>query len=148
MIAVDDLRGYLEGAWRVERTILDRRVGATGSFTGQALFSPSPEGLHYHESGVLALPGYEDTAERSYLYVFEDSRHCRVLFADGRPFHTLDLSRGRDKRMHCCRDDRYDGTFEAADAGTLLATWRVTGPRKNLRIESRLVRDLGTPPDS
>jgi hypothetical protein len=58
----------------------------------------------------------------------------RVAFADGRPFHPLDLDGGPVE--HRCGEDRYAGSYRLRDADTLDVRWRVTGPAKDLEIET------------
>jgi hypothetical protein len=57
-----------------------------------------------------------------------------VAFADGRPFHALDLTDGACAVEHVCGEDRYEGEYRLSDAGTLAVRWRVTGPAKDLEI--------------
>jgi hypothetical protein len=59
---------------------------------------------------------------------------ARLSFADGRPFHDLDLSAGRWQAQHGCAPDRYDGEFLALSSVQWRSAWRVTGPRKDLLI--------------
>jgi len=53
--------------------------------------------------------------------------------ADGRPFHPLVLG---ETVEHLCGDDRYDGEYRLRDDDTLEVRWRVTGPQKDLEIET------------
>jgi hypothetical protein len=59
-----------------------------------------------------------------------------VAFADGRPFHTLDLTAGGCAVEHRCGGDRYDGAYRLTGPDTLEVDWRVTGPRKDLEIRT------------
>jgi hypothetical protein len=61
-----------------------------------------------------------------------------VEFPDGRPFHPLDLD-GRPVE-HLCGADRYTGAYRLRDDDTLEVRWRVTGPAKDLEIESTYLR--------
>ncbi len=129
---VADLRAYLAGAWRIGRTLEDRRRGARGRFEGEAVFTPSAAGaLAYREEGRLALGGFESLAHRSYLYAFPAPTLAEVRFTDGRPFHELDLGDGRWTAEHLCGADRYRGTFRALGSDRWAADWEITGPRKD-----------------
>jgi hypothetical protein len=61
-----------------------------------------------------------------------------VEFADGRPFHRLDLEGGPVE--HLCGADRYAGEYRLRGRDTLDVHWRVTGPGKDLEIETRYRR--------
>jgi hypothetical protein len=142
---VADLRAYLMGAWRVERALDDRRRGAPGSFAGEAVFRASAaNALAYREEGRLALGGYETLAHQSYHYAFPAPHlaphRAEVRFADGRPFHPLDLSGGRWTAEHACGADLYRGRFEALGCDRWTAEWEIVGPRKDQVLSSRFTR--------
>jgi hypothetical protein len=42
---------------------------------------------------------------------------------------------------HLCGEDRYDGEYRLLDPDTLLVRWRVTGPAKDLEIETTYRRE-------
>ncbi len=63
-----------------------------------------------------------------------------VRFADGRPFHGLDLTTGRHVAEHPCAADLYRGEFTVLDAGRWRTVWRVGGPAKDLEITTGYVR--------
>ncbi len=141
---VADLRAYLVGAWQIRRTLDDRRKGAQGRFEGRATFIPGDENtLTYREEGRLALGGFETLAHQSYLYAFpapHRAHRAEVRFADGRPFHALDLSNGHWSAGHDCAEDLYRGRFRAEGADRWSVLWTVTGPRKDQSLESRFTR--------
>ena len=56
-----------------------------------------------------------------------------VAFADGRPFHPLVLDGPVE---HLCGEDRYAGEYRLLDPDTLAVRWCVTGPAKDLEIET------------
>ena len=142
---VADLRAYLVGAWEIRRTLDDRRRAAQGHFEGRATFIPGDENtLTYREEGCLELGGFETLAHQSYLYAFPllhwAPHRAEVRFADGRPFHALDLSDGRWAAEHLCGRDLYRGRFRAEGAERWSVTWTVAGPRKDQVLESRFTR--------
>jgi hypothetical protein len=132
---------YLEGAWLLERELLDERTGATGTFTGTAVFTErSPGVLSYREAGELVWPGYRGPAERSLGFEQGAGTRLHVLFADGRPFHDLELLGEGFDAEHLCKDDRYLGRFVLSSPTRWTARWRVTGPAKSLVLASRYER--------
>jgi hypothetical protein len=116
----------LTGRWTVERRVLDRRTGAAGRFHGVATFAPDGR---WTEEGTLELGAYRGPARRE-LAIADGM----VRFADGRPFHPLDLS-GRPVE-HRCGDDRYVGEYRLLGPDALEVVWDVTGPHKHQRIAS------------
>jgi len=64
-----------------------------------------------------------------------------VRFADGRPFHRLDLSSGEADIAHHCADDRYLGRYRVADVDCFTVRWQVTGPRKRYSLATLHSRD-------
>jgi hypothetical protein len=139
---ISDLKDFLEGEWRLERRLDDRRAGQQGILTGKALFAPEGDDLRYSEEGRLAIGGHEGPAEQVYRYVFEVPGRARVQFRDGRFFHDLDLAAGRWTATHLCAPDRYDGDFTALGRDSWRVVWRVTGPRKDLILDSSYRRAL------
>ena len=63
-----------------------------------------------------------------------------MRFADGRPFHELDLGDGLWSAGHCCGADVYRGRFRALGPDLWWARWIVTGPRKDQALESLFSR--------
>ncbi|MEQ8833158.1 MAG: DUF6314 family protein [Miltoncostaeaceae bacterium] len=132
----------LMGDWTVERTIEDRLSGRPARFAGTARIAPAPGGDHldWREKGHLESAAFTGRATRDMRIVVEGAAFA-VLFADGRPFHPLDLTGGRCTVVHPCGDDRYEGDLALADGGAILTVrWRVTGPAKDLDIRSRYTR--------
>jgi hypothetical protein len=118
--------GELTGRWTVERRVLDLLSGAAGHFRGIATFAPDGRWV---EEGTLEFGAYRGPARRELRIV-----DAAVEFADGRPFHPLDLT-GRPVE-HLCGDDRYTGTYRLAGPDVLEVVWEVFGPGKRQRIES------------
>lgn len=137
---VADLRDFLRGRWRIDRTITDRLHGADGRLVGLAEFAPDGDGLAYVETGRLALPGYEGEAEQRHRYRFPAPGRAEVYFRDGGYFHDLDLTRGEWQADHPCGADLYRGWFRALGPDAWRQVWTVVGPRKDLRLAAEFVR--------
>ena len=119
------------GTWSVRRALRDRRSGQTGAFTGTAAFEPDGAGLRWTEEGLVQFGAHAGPARRR-LAIVPAGDGWQVRFADGRPFHALDLEGGPVE--HACGADRYAGAYRLRDPDTLEVRWRVTGPRKDLEI--------------
>ncbi len=139
-LGILDLKAFLQGTWRLSRTMEDRRAGQRGRFDGQAVFAPQGEGLVYRERGLLRLGTFEDPAERVYRYGFSAPARAEVAFEDGSRFHSLELSEAGWRVEHRCRNDLYRGLFRLASPGAWEAVWLVTGPRKDHRLVTRYTR--------
>jgi Family of unknown function (DUF6314) len=116
----------------VRRRLLDHRSGEAGEFAGSATFTPAGAGLRWTEEGRLRFGPHEGPAGRR-LAIVPAAGGWLVEFADGRPFHPLVLG---EPVEHACGDDRYAGEYRLPDPDTLEVRWRVTGPAKDLEIES------------
>jgi hypothetical protein len=125
---------FLPGRWAVERTLADAALGS-GTFAGEATFTPDGRGLLWKERGRLRLGRYDGPAART-LRVVPDGDGWTVRFADGRPFHRLDLCGGRCAVAHPCGEDLYEGEYAVRGPDALDVSWRVRGPAKDQRIES------------
>lgn len=138
-----DLAAFLRGEWDVERTVEDEGAGRAGRFAGVAEFADAAAGpagaIAWREAGRLRLDGYDGPATRE-LALVPAGGAWEVRFADGRPFHELDLASGRCAVAHDCGADRYEGEFRVEGPDELVVTWDVTGPGKAQRIESRYRR--------
>jgi hypothetical protein len=137
---VADLRDYLLGLWRLERILVDGRMGQGGSMEGTALFAPSAGRLLYSEAGVMRFGSHVGNAGQSYLYDFPEPWRAAVTRHDGVPFVELDLRSGRTSVAHHCGGDVYRGIFGAAARGEWWVDWQVSGPRKDQRISTRYRR--------
>ncbi len=137
---VADLRAFLEGAWSLTRTVLDRRSGACGRLSGKAIFETEGEGLLYRENGVLRLGARDYDVSQIYRYRFPEPERADITFDHGGYFHTLDLSSGRWSAEHLCNEDLYRGAFRAAGAGGWRVVWRILGPRKDQVLKTRYLR--------
>lgn len=139
---VSDLKEFLKGVWWLRRKLHDQRSSEHGQLIGSAVFSVDGASLHYSEKGRLAIGAHAGPAEQSYRYVFPSAGQAAVHFRDGRFFHDLDLTGGAWDCVHLCDPDRYEGAFTALDADSWRVVWRVTGPRKDLILDSSYRRAL------
>ncbi|WP_405746272.1 DUF6314 family protein [Streptomyces sp. NBC_01525] len=135
---VPDVVAYLTGRWSIERRVLDVRAGAEGSFRGIAEFRPEgADGALLHvEEGELTWADAVHPAGRTLWLRPRPDGTAAVEFADGRPFHDLDLRTGRWHTVHPCAADRYDGTFTVTGADTWELEWRIDGPAKEAVLHS------------
>ncbi|MFF3908798.1 DUF6314 family protein [Streptomyces sp. NPDC001848] len=144
---VEDVLAHLTGTWRVERAVRDLASGEEGWFSGTTVFSPREGGgLLHHESGTFVWQGASRPAERTLLFLPGTSPGTsHVRFADGRPFHDLDLTTGHHIAEHPCAADLYRGEFTVYDADRWRTVWRVGGPAKDLVLTTDYTRE-GPPP--
>ncbi|MEU0898491.1 DUF6314 family protein [Streptomyces massasporeus] len=149
---VPDALAYLAGRWRVSRSVRDLASGAQGEFTGVTEFGPLPDeanglgarepgGLLHHESGTFVWQGVARPAERTLCFLPGPGGTADVRFADGRPFHDLDLASGRHIADHPCSADLYRGEFTVRDADHWRTVWRVGGPAKDLVLRTDYARE-------
>jgi hypothetical protein len=123
----------LVGHWVITRRVVDLESGVEGRFAGEARFERDGEGLRWRERGRLRFGSYDGEAVREYR-IAPAGDGWVVQFADGRPFHPLELD-GRPVE-HLCGDDRYAGEYTLRSPDALDVVWHVSGPRKRQRIES------------
>ncbi|MGW5472662.1 DUF6314 family protein [Streptomyces chartreusis] len=156
---VPDALAYLAGGWRAERSVRDLASGDGGEFSGTTVFEPLtdgelsqglpqgaprglPQGLLHRESGTFVWRGVPRPAERTLHFLPGSSPGTvDVRFADGRPFHDLDLSSGRHVADHPCSADLYRGEFTVRDADHWRSVWRVRGPAKDLVLTTDYARE-------
>ncbi|WP_105974228.1 DUF6314 family protein [Streptomyces geranii] len=139
---VADALLYLAGSWRVERTVRDLVGADEGAFTGITTFSPlDGRGLLQEESGTFVWQGVARPAERTLRFLRGAAPGTAdVRFADGRPFHDLDLTSGHWTTDHPCAADLYRGEFTVLDADHWRTVWRVAGPAKDLVLTTAYAR--------
>ncbi|WP_367324416.1 DUF6314 family protein [Streptomyces sp. HUAS ZL42] len=141
---VPDVLTYLAGRWRVERSVRDLASGDGGRFEGITEFGPlnGEAGLLHHESGTFTWRGVSRPAERTLRFLPAGAPGTAdVRFADGRPFHDLDLTTGWHTADHPCAADLYRGEFTVRDADHWRAVWHVRGPAKDLVLTTDYVRE-------
>lgn len=125
-----------EGRWTLVRTIR-HADGLEGRLEGTVTFTPAGPGrLVYDEDGVLTLGASEPLhATRRYLWR-EAGRQIEIAFADGRPFHALNLLAPAPSTVYLCDPDRYAVSYDFSAWPTWEATWQVEGPRKDYTMVS------------
>ncbi|MFJ7333512.1 DUF6314 family protein [Streptomyces sp. NPDC101116] len=153
---VTDVLAYLAGRWSVSRSVRDLASGTDGQFTGTTEFradteftgttefradAEGPGGLLHHESGTFVWQGVARPAERTLRFLPGPGGTARVRFADGRPFHDLDLTSGRHVADHPCSADLYRGEFTVRDSDHWRTVWRVRGPAKDLVLRTDYARE-------
>jgi hypothetical protein len=140
---VPEVLTYLAGSWRVERSVRDLASGEAGEFSGTTVFGRIDEGgLLHQESGRFVWQGIARPAERTLRFLpGATPGTADVRFADGRPFHDLDLSSGRHIADHPCSADLYRGEFTVRDADHWRTVWRVRGPAKDLVLTTDYARE-------
>lgn len=141
---VPDALAYLAGRWQVSRSVRDLASGAEGEFTGVTEFrgdGEAPGGLLHLESGTFVWQGVARPAERTLRFLPGPGGTADVRFADGRPFHDLDLTSGRHVADHPCSADLYRGEFTVRDADHWRTVWRVGGPAKDLVLRTDYARE-------
>ncbi|MFF5536109.1 DUF6314 family protein [Streptomyces cinerochromogenes] len=140
---VPDVLAHLAGRWRVERDVRDLASGAEGHFSGVTVFSAlDGGGLLHEESGTFTWQGAARPATRTLRFLPHPvPGRADVRFADGRPFHELDLTTGRYVADHPCAADLYRGEFTVRDADHWRTVWRVGGPAKDLLLTTDYVRE-------
>ncbi|MFJ4684251.1 DUF6314 family protein [Streptomyces sp. NPDC091377] len=141
---VPDVLAYLAGSWRVTREVRDLDGGDEGRFTGDTVFAPLPDGggLLHRESGTFVWRGEARPAGRTLRFAPGAAPGtAEVRFADGRPFHPLDLTGGRYVAEHPCAADLYRGEFTVAGPDRWRTVWRVGGPAKDLLLVTDYTRD-------
>jgi hypothetical protein len=137
---VHDLRAFLLGTWRMARRLHDFRLGISGRLDGIASFASAPGGLCYEEAGLLRFGAHQGEAVQRYRFSVDRHATAEVYFADGRPFHRLELSSGKADIVHECGSDCYRGRYRVLHEDCLTLVWRVTGPRKRWLLATRFSR--------
>ncbi|MFJ7770394.1 DUF6314 family protein [Streptomyces sp. NPDC097107] len=142
---VPDALAYLAGRWRTQRAVRDLASGAEGFFEGTTAFDAlAGGGLVSRETGDFTWRGATRPAERTLRYEpGATPGTAEVRFADGRPFHGLDLSSGHHVADHPCAADLYRGEFTVRDGSHWRTVWRVGGPAKDLLLTTDYTRETG-----
>ena len=135
-----DPRRYLKGHWSLLRHIEDRHRGLDGTLMGEAVFESQADGLFYREAGRLRFGIYDGRSHQTYLYRFPGAGQVEVRFADGRFFHSLDLTSGTAEAEHLCGKDRYRTRVELTGRHRWTNRWRISGPVKDLLLTTWYLR--------
>ncbi|QCX28140.1 DUF6314 family protein [Nocardioides jishulii] len=145
MTLVDALRDprTLLGPWVFERVITDRLADEVIEVSGTLTLSEEQGGrVRWAEAGVMRRGSAQLEVFRT-LFVVEREDGWLVTFDDGRDFHPW--SPGAEV-VHLCGEDTYAGLVEATGLGEPAGgagrrwqvTWRVSGPRKDYLMVTRL----------
>lgn len=142
-----DLRAYLLGSWSVDRTLWDRSADTRGTFNGVATFIEMDDGaLRFREDGTVrweAPDGKPFTGPAQREYVLRPSERpdtLEVFFPDGRPFHRMSFLPADESELHWCDPDMYRVKYSLVSRDEYAYSWDVSGPAKNLLLESVLRR--------
>ncbi|WP_458779449.1 DUF6314 family protein [Arthrobacter sp. D3-16] len=130
------------GQWTVQRDLLDRTNGTRGTFSGVVHFVPTHDGgLALREEGTMRWPTFTGPASREYLLKTTHRPDALdVFFPDGRPFHTMSFTPEANLDRHWCDPDTYRVAYTYEDPHRFSYSWDVQGPRKDLLLSSRLLR--------
>ena len=150
---------YLLGSWTLSKTLQYTRGGRSGTFLGEARFSPLSDAvLSYEETGkATLLPDNEQyEARHALLYDFSDNNDrgiVRVSFDEAsdrssvegrveaaRFFHNIDFAQPDLPFQHPCGPDMYYGRLLCSSQDAFVLDWRVEGPRKLGRVVSKFSR--------
>lgn len=149
MLEISDLAAFLRGSWRIERTVVDRKHGQNGTFSGTVeLSSLADGGLHYHEFGTLDWLGASAQTQRDYrLLPTRDPAVLDWSFVNPNGsasyfFHTMNLGSGLWRANHPCAADTYQVEYQALSQDELSVVWDVTGPSKDNLLTSSWQRIL------
>lgn len=132
-----------QGHWQLERDLLDRSDGTRGTFSGVVIFTPTDDGgLALREEGTMRWPAFTGPASREYvLKPAARPDALDVFFPDGRPFHRMSFTPVASLDIHWCDPDTYLVAYSRQGPDAFSYSWDITGPRKNLLLDSRLTRD-------
>jgi hypothetical protein len=141
--------GASGGRWSVERTLFDRTAGTRGTFAGVVIFTETDDdgGLRFHEEGTVRWPAsgggtFTGPATREYLLKPTGSADALdMTFADGRPFHRMSFAADASQDHHWCDPDTYRVRYSLLGPDAFSYVWDVTGPHKDLLLESVLRRE-------
>lgn len=129
---VPDLAAWLPGRWHLRRRLTTADGAPLGTFVGELTVTrDGPDAATSVERGVFTHDGRDLDASRTLRYDLHDDGTATVRFADGRPFHHLDLRTGRSDAIHPCAADTYRGRTEVTDVDAWTQTWQVDGPTKS-----------------
>lgn len=130
------------GQWSLRRRVADRLNGLTGVVRGALAITREGDAIAWLEHGAFqwrdaAGAWREVPVRRKYLLRTTDGQWW-MHFEDGRAFHPWCPD---EPVEHPCADDLYQGLVHV-DPGcrTMRTLWNVTGPAKDQRLVTRLVR--------
>lgn len=133
----------LSGEWRIEKIFSDG-----SAFSGRALFVPAGGNAHsMMEEGVLALAGGNRlAASRSWTWRLKEDGSLVIAYPvdqGGKLYHSFIPQGGEGSwagtASHSCAADLYEAAYAFAQ-DRITISHRVTGPRKDYRIEAVMRR--------
>ena len=131
----------------MERTLLDRAAGTRGTFSGVVRFfarrttAACASAKRAPCAGRLGRRTFTGPATREYLLRPADTPDAMdMFFPDGRPFHRMSFAPDASQDQHWCDPDTYRVTYIRHGPDEFGYVWDVTGPRKDLLLESVLRR--------
>ena len=133
---VENLKKFLHGNWDFVRQIDDKYGASSGEMKGHAEISPEGDHYLYQEEGTLETTAYQGSFHRSYIYKFDGEDVVKLYFLDGKFFHDLILKKEGWDVEHVCGEDRYVGHFEQIDDNSWRARWEISGPRKDVILNT------------
>jgi len=137
---VEDLFGFLRGAWGFARKVHDSQLDKEGESTGEALFVPDGDALNYSEADIKGEEDISAVFPREFRYGFPAASMAEVRLSDGGFFHVLDLTKGM-VRVDCENGiETYNGVFRIVSENAWLSVWRVTGPDTSQIITTHYLR--------
>ncbi len=153
---VFDIIQNLPGKWFISRTINGENIYSGHAFLTPADFSiPKALVFFYTESGTLSLPQGSFENFRHYTYVFfPDLMHLEIYFdhQKKRLFQNIPLSQtehGLTGHAHYdCMPDVYDSNYAFTNNSGFCVKHVVTGPKKNMIIESVYKRKFNPQPET
>jgi len=122
------------GPWNLSR-VIRHADQPEARFEGSAVWREEGDGLTYHETGQLILPGHPVMqAERRYLW----RAPLEVFFEDGRFFHSVDTAGAQS--VHLCDPDTYRVRYDFTGWPMFRSAWKVSGPKKNYQMSNVYTR--------
>jgi hypothetical protein len=131
---IEDPRALL-GEWRLDRRVVDRRAGVSGTVRGALTLVADGPRIRWRERGVLRWNDADLPVTRD-LVLAEEPDGWQVRFADGRPFHPW---RPGEVVEHPCNADLYRGLVDVR-TDQMRILWDVVGPTKDQRLLTRCRR--------
>lgn len=135
MTAQELLQFFSVKTWIVKRSILDQNRAQKSSFNGVATIKFKDSLWLYEERGEHIYDQKAHVASRRYQYQI-DGDVISVNFEDGKLFYQFTCDQLPHVSFdHLCGDDHYSGQL-FIEGNTWKTVWKVSGPKKNLTIET------------
>lgn len=132
---------YFKGDWLFDRQIKDVLAQQLGTCSGRAVYYPTVAGQFiYEEEGRLNFSEFQGLSKNKYIFNKLNQNEVNVCFETGEHFHVLDSRKKVQFFSHMCGEDRYFGKYVFEDDNTFRIDWKIKGPQKNLRIQTKFMR--------